>query len=238
MSTKRKQTLSRERRRHGSTKGKRWAQAMATRQQLIDTGRNLFAEKGYHATSTPEIVAQSGVTQGALYHHFADKEDLFLAVFMEVQRDVSKISLGTIPPIADADPWTIFRKGSSAFLHAVVGHKDLQRILLLDGPVVLGWKRWREIQQSYGLGTISDAVSKAIAAEILPPLQVTPLAHMILAMFDEAALLIVNGEDRPAAIEQIAATVDALLRGIAIPQNPRPKSSRLGNKKSKGVGRK
>ena len=214
MNIKHDPTLSSARRGYGGN-GKRRAQAMATRQKLIDIGRLLFAEKGYHGTGTTEIVAKSGLTQGALYHHFADKEDLFLAVFMDVQRDVAEVSLGSIPPIEPGEPWIAFRKGVDAFLRVVVDHKDLQRILLLDGPVVLGWKRWREIQKSYGLGIISDAVGKAITAGIVPPLPVTQLAHMILAVIDEAALLIVNANDPPAAIEQAVATVDAILSGIA-----------------------
>ena len=199
-------------------RGKRLAQKNATRQALIDTARRLFAEKGYHETGTTEIVAEAGVTQGALYHHFADKEDLFLAVFMAVQRDVLRISEAASGTTGAADPWTEFRKGVHAFLIAAPAHRDLQRILLLDGPVVLGWKRWREIQQSHGLGAVVAAIELAVAAGLLPALPVQQTGHMILAMIDEAALLIVNGENRPAKIRQIADTVDVLLAGIALPR--------------------
>jgi AcrR family transcriptional regulator len=223
VSIKRSKSESSGRRKYGINKGKRWAKASATRQKLIDTGRKLFAEHGYHGTGTTEIVAQSGVTQGALYHHFADKEDLFLAVFMDVQRDLPRITQASVEPsINESNPWSAFREGVSTFLNVIVNHRDLQRILLVDGPAVLGWKRWREIQQSYGLGVISDAVEASIAAGILPALPAKQLSHMILAASDEAALLIVNGEGQPAAIKRIAATMDALLAGLAAPESRRP----------------
>jgi hypothetical protein len=86
---------------------------------------------------------------------------------------------------------------------------------LLDGPAVLGWRRWRKIQQSQGLVTISDVARRAIIAKILPPLPVRQLSHTILSVIDEAATMIVNDYPRPAAIKRVAATVDAVLDGLA-----------------------
>lgn len=213
-------------RRRYDGQGKRLAQKNATRLALVATARRLFAEKGYHETGTTEIVAAAGVTQGALYHHFADKEDLFLAVFMAVQRDVPQISAAASGTAGKTDPWTKFRRGVHAFLTAAPAHRDLQRILLLDGPVVLGWKRWREIQQSHGLGAVVAALDKAMAAGVLPALPVQQTGHMILAMIDEAALLIVNGENRPAKIRAIADTVDVLLSGMALTRSAMARARR------------
>src|SRR5881398_3481078 len=105
--------------------------AEATRAALIASARALFAERGYAAVSIEEIVRRARVTRGALYHHFEDKADLFRAVFERVQRLLDAAS-------SQPDPARHLEVGCHAFLDACA-EPDVQRIVLLDGPAVLGW---------------------------------------------------------------------------------------------------
>src|SRR5262245_61399370 len=117
-------------------------QAAATRAALLAAARRLFSEKGFHATSTPEVVAAAGVTRGALYHHFENKEGLFRAVFEAVEADL--MAREAARPSAGGDTWDRFRSAFEFFLEASAQDLEVQRIILIDGPAVLGWATWRE----------------------------------------------------------------------------------------------
>src|SRR3712207_6233412 len=104
---------------------RRAEQAEGTRAALVEAARNLFAERGYAAVGTEEIVAAARVTRGALYYHFSDKRDLFRTVFAEVDRElvegVARVAL------EETDPWRSLVAGCDAFLDACVD-PALQRI--------------------------------------------------------------------------------------------------------------
>jgi AcrR family transcriptional regulator len=191
----------------------RAGQAAATREQLIAVAREMFAERGYYDTSTPDIVVRSGLTRGALYHHFADKKDLFLAVMLSVQEDVRPSATPASGEEA-ADPWENFKRRIDAFLETTSRRPDIQRILLVDGPAVLGWRHWREIQSAYGLGLIETALRQAMDANSLPPGPTTPLAHLILAAVDEACMLIATAKSPERARKEVSAALVAMLDGI------------------------
>jgi AcrR family transcriptional regulator len=111
----------------------------ATRAQLLGAARALFSERGYSAVGTEEIVARAGVTRGALYHHFADKKDLFRAVHEQIEQELVA-SIGAKMGAVD-DPWELMLTGTRAFLDACLDPAII-RISLLDAPVVLGWQEW------------------------------------------------------------------------------------------------
>ncbi len=134
--------------------------AEATRSALIVAARHLFVERGYHDTSTEEIVALAAVgTRGALYHHFADKRALFVAVFEAVEEDLV-VAAGS--QLVEAPPLEMLRNGLLGFLDASVT-PEVQRILLIDGPAVLGWQEWRAVEARYGLGGIQAMLELAVA---------------------------------------------------------------------------
>src|SRR2546423_14950594 len=122
-------------------KNRRVEQGMATGAHLVGTARELFAARGYADVATEEIVRAAGVTRGALYHHFRGKEDLFRAVFEEVERDLTE-RIAQVA-FAEQDPWKLIRAGAAAFLDACL-EPEAQRIALMDAPSVLGWEEWRE----------------------------------------------------------------------------------------------
>src|SRR2546421_10255411 len=109
----------------------------ATREALIAAARELFAERGYAAVGTEEIVRAAGVTRGALYHHFAGKRELFEAVHEDDERQlVERIAASAIS--TSADPLQALHAGAQAFLDACED-PAVQRIALVDAPSVLGW---------------------------------------------------------------------------------------------------
>jgi AcrR family transcriptional regulator len=183
----------------------------ATKAALIAAARELFVSKGYFATGTEEIVAKANVgTRGALYHHFADKLDLFRAVFDQVQAD---LAAATIVNERD-DALDLLTAGLQQFLDASADNLDVQQVLLIDGPAVLGWEQWRNLEAEYGLGAITAMLDSAIAQQVIPRQPTAPLAHMLLAAVDEAALYIANAPDRRQAHNQARQALKGLLSGL------------------------
>jgi AcrR family transcriptional regulator len=182
-----------------------------TRAALVDAARKLFVTKGYFATGTEEIVAQANVgTRGALYHHFADKQDLFLAVFHQVQADLAAAT--TAPERGDA--LDLLTAALQQFLDASADNADVQQVLLIDGPAVLGWGQWRRLEADYGLGAITAMLDVAVSERAIPKQPTAPLAHMLLAAVDEAALYIANADDRRQARNETRRALGRLVDGL------------------------
>lgn len=197
-----------------STKERRAAQAAATRAALIAAARELFVAKGYHQTGTEEIVAAAAITRGALYHHFADKQALFEAVFIGVEEELVATAAASLSTLEDGSALGILRHGLIGFLDASLT-THVQQILLLDGPAVLGWRRWRELEGLYGLGAIQAMLQRAVEEGDLPADQpVELMAHVLLAAADEAALFIANSADQQRARDEAVQTLDALIAGL------------------------
>ena len=183
----------------------------ATKAALISAARELFVSKGYFATGTEEIVGKADVgTRGALYHHFVDKEDLFRAVFDQVQAD---LAAATVVNERD-DALELLTAALQQFLEASADNSDVQQILLIDGPAVLGWDQWRSLEAQYGLGVITAMLDAAVTQKVIPRQPTAPLAHMLLAAVDEAALYIANASDRRQAHNQARQSLKRLLGGL------------------------
>lgn len=184
-----------------------------TRDALLAAARTLFGTRGYAAVGTEEIVRAAGVTRGALYHQFRDKEQLFEAVFEAVEAETTQRI--AVLAIADAtDPLTALRNGARAFL-TVCAEPEIERIALLDAPAVLGWERWREIGFAYGLGLVASVLQAGIDAGVIAAQPVTPLAHLLLGALDEGALYVARAEDRATARAEIEQVLDRLIDGLA-----------------------
>jgi AcrR family transcriptional regulator len=186
----------------------------ATRALLIDAGRKLFSDKGYADVSTQAIVAAAGVTRGALYHQFADKAALFAAVYEEVERDLVTDIARQIMDDQPADPLEAMRLGARLFLDRCSA-PDIQRIVLIDAPAVLGWDQWRAVGVKYGLGVIEGMLAHAIAEGAIPEQPLRPTAHVMLGALDEAALFVSRATNRDKARKDMDAVCDRLINGIA-----------------------
>jgi AcrR family transcriptional regulator len=172
------------------------ARSSATRTALVAVARELFGNRGFHAVPADEIVRAAGVTRGALYHHYADKQGLFRAVFEQVEREVSagvEVALATAPDIGRGMPAVL-----GAFLDAC-DRPEVRQICLVDAPSVLGWSTWREIEAGHGLGLLAGALERALAGGLLRPHDPAILAQLLLSAMIEAALLIAHAEDPVAA---------------------------------------
>jgi AcrR family transcriptional regulator len=186
----------------------------ATRRALIAAARPLFAERGYAAVGTEEIVRAAGVTRGALYHHFEGKRELFEAVYEEVEVELAqRIAAGALQANASS-PLEAMRAGTEMFLEAST-EPETQRIVLLDGPAVLGWDRWREIAAAHGLGLIEATLAAAIEAGAIDPQPIKPLAHVLMGALDEAAMLVARADDPEAMKTEVGGTLGALLDGLS-----------------------
>jgi len=185
----------------------------ATRAALVAAARPLFAEHGYGGVGTETIVRAAGVTRGALYHQFADKTELFQAVYEAVEEDLAGRLAERIAAAGASDPIEVMMLGADAWLDAC-DEQEVQQIVLLDGPAVLGWELWREIGLRYGLGLVEALLAHAVEVGRIPPQPVAPLAHVLMGALDEAALYIARAHDPAAASEQIRAVVARLLSGL------------------------
>lgn len=188
----------------------------ATRSELVAVARRLFAERGYAGVGTEEIVRAAGVTRGALYHHFESKRELLAAVYEQVERELTEriATEAFAGGQAPADPVEALRRGAELFLDACL-EPDVQRIVLLDAPAVLGWERWREVASRYGLGLIEATLQAAIDAGEITAQPAGPLAHVLMGALDEAAMYVARAENRVAARAEMGAALSHVLDAFA-----------------------
>ncbi len=168
-----------------------------TRAHLVDVAARLFAAGGYDGTSIEAVLAEAGVSRGSLYHHFRGKDALFLAVLHDVGERVG----GQIAAaMQDAtDPVGALRAGSKVWFR-LAADPVVQQIMLIDAPTVLGWQRWRDLDEQSSLAVIRPALSFAADAGRIERRHVDMFAHIVLAASNEVALVIGRAEDPAAAL--------------------------------------
>jgi len=189
------------------------AKGAETRRQLVATATDLFAARGYESTSIDDVLGAAGVSRGALYHHFPGKEALFEAVLESVEEE---LAAGVVAAAAAApEPRLALQAGSLAWLERL---RDpvIRRIVLVDAPAVVGWQRWREIDECHWFGLLKSALAEALPPSRLDATSLDVLAHMLLAALNELAFVIARAEDPDAAAQAgEAAVVDLLGRLLA-----------------------
>jgi AcrR family transcriptional regulator len=160
----------------------RIAKGEATRAAILGAAAELFGQEGYEAVSIEAVLAASGVTRGALYHHFASKEALFEAVFEAAEREIAGRTR-----VRAASALEALIAGCQAFLELAQA-EDVRRIVLTDAPMALGWSKARQIDGRHGFGLLKTSVARAGAAAGVAPDLVEPVAHMLLAALNELAV--------------------------------------------------
>jgi AcrR family transcriptional regulator len=197
-------------------KSRQEERSAATRSQLLAAARRLWGERGYADVGTEEIVHAAGVTRGALYHHFESKRELLAAVYEQVEVELTeRIAREAFDgERAPESPLEALRLGSELFLDACL-EPDVQRIVLLDAPSVLGWERWREVALRFGLGLIEASLKAAMEDGSIPEQPVRPLAHVLMGALDEAALLVARADDDGETRREVGRTLSRLLDGLA-----------------------
>jgi AcrR family transcriptional regulator len=190
--------------------------AEETRAALLAAARALFAERGYAGVGTEEIVRAARLTRGALYHHFGGKEDLFRAVYEEVEQEI--VVQIAAEAVKAADPLAALQIGARVWLDACED-PAIQRIALLDAPSVLGWEQWREIGLRYGFGLVEGTLAAAMDAGQIERQPVRPLAHLLIGSIDEAAMLIARADDGGKTKREVAALVQRTLDALLTPSS-------------------
>jgi AcrR family transcriptional regulator len=182
------------------------------REALIEAAHELFMERDYDDVPTEEILERSGVSRGALYHHFDAKVDLFRAVFMASERRVIDRIASQAP--SSATPFESIVFLARGYLRAAVEDEELRRIGLGQTRAVLGWEGWREACTELGIGLALAGATAAIEAGELPPRDPETTAMVLLGTMIEAAMLITVAEDPVAQRERSEEVVVDLLEGL------------------------
>jgi AcrR family transcriptional regulator len=185
-------------------------QAESTRQMLVSVARELFAERGYAATSIEEIIQRAGVARGALYHHFAGKDALFRAVYDAVQAETATRVVAAA--LAGPDPWAGVRAGLSAFLDACL-EPEFRRIVVLDSVPVLAQGVWDGGIEHNELPMLRNVLTPLVQT-YLPAVPVEPLVYVALGGLYGAALYIARSPEPGAARAEADVVLDTLISGL------------------------
>jgi AcrR family transcriptional regulator len=180
---------------------------------LIEVARRLFVANGFHATGISDLVAAAGMTRGALYHHFRDKEQLFEAVFRQVADELQAAAGASVAELA-AEPWRQLQEGLLSYLSLVADSREVQRVLLLDGPVVFGWEKWRQIQSEFTFAQLMTSLDRLIGNGVMARQPTRPLANLILAALNDAAMSIAHAQDPIAERKAAGAALLTLVSGL------------------------
>jgi AcrR family transcriptional regulator len=188
----------------------------ATREALVSAGRALFGARGYADVGTEEIVRTAGVSRGALYHQFADKAELFAAVFESVEEATSARIVAAVTAASPDDPIAAMQLGTAVFLD-ICTEPEMARIMLLDAPAVLGAQGWTDISTEYNMGLVVQLINSGIELGRIPPQPPVPLAHILLGAVREGALYLAGAADPAAARTQVGTVLNGFIESIARP---------------------
>jgi AcrR family transcriptional regulator len=183
----------------------------STRERLVTVARELFASRGYRDASIQGVLEAAGVSRGALYHHFANKEQLFEAVLECVESEIADVVRAAG---RDADsPRAALRAGCAAWLR-LARDPTVRQIALIDAPTAVGWARWREIDARHGFGMLRASLRSEAQSGRLSPELVDPYAHILLAALMELGLVIAQAETPASAQAQALIAVEDLLERL------------------------
>ncbi len=188
-------------------------QVAQTRAALVAAGRQLFGTSGFAATSVEDIARAARVTTGALYHHFPTKAAVFEAVFEQVHADLLAASVTAAAGAANAID--LLAAGFGAFLDKVL-EPEVQQIIVIDGPAVLGLARFTELDERYGLAATVAAIEAANASGALRVADPPTLARLLFGALTRAGLLIASSSEPAATRDVVAATLRAMISGFAV----------------------
>jgi AcrR family transcriptional regulator len=186
-------------------------QSEITRRRLIRAARRLYGRKGYSDTSIEDVVRAAKVTRGALYHHFANKRELFQAVYEQLAEELATEL--TEAARVEPRPELHLEIGCHAFLDACV-HHDVRQILILDAPAVLGVEVRDEINSRHARGMLTLALSGGMEQGYLREQAVEPLAYLLLGALEEAGLQIARAENVKSVRKELGVAVQGLLDGL------------------------
>lgn len=166
--------------------------AAVTKANIIAVARRLFATRGYDRTSTEAILEESKVSRGSLYHHFENKEALFAAVLEAVEIDITTATGQARANITD--PVEALSAAFDSFLD-MASETEVRQIVLTDAHSVVGWQKWREIEERHGFGRLKQALKLIAAVGRIHEDMVDVFAHILLASLLEVAFVVARSPD-------------------------------------------
>ena len=182
----------------------------STRRLLVSTARQLFEQQGYAATRVEDVVELAGVTRGALYHHFPTKQSLFDAVIVDIQDELaSHVDRAATKP---ADPWDQFVAGWLAFID-VAPESGIRR-LMLEGPGVLGHRRWTEIDDDHFMTPVQEALRYLDKLELLAEKPTPMTARVLLTISNALGTLVAQSDNPRRARKEVASIWERLLGSL------------------------
>ncbi len=194
-----------------SGSSRRQQYSASTKRALVDVATELFTEQGYAGTSLDAIVAGARVTKGALYHHFSGKQALFEAVFESVEADASK-TIGKAVRTTK-DPWEKAVLGLRSFLE-VVQQPEYSRVVIQEGPVVLGYERYREQEERSTFGIVQEIVSSVLTSYDLEPSMVETFSRVFFGAMSAAGAAVSSADDTRRASAEVEAAIAFILAGL------------------------
>lgn len=195
-----------------NTENKNRQRGASTRAHLLEIAAELFTERGYERTSIEVVLERAEVSKGSLYHHFANKEALLEAVLEEVERGVAAklVKAGS----DTSDPVEALRRACRAWLR-LARDPAVRQIVLLDAPAVMGWNKWRELDDRHAFGILKAAVAETPACRKAGQ-SPEVLGHIILASIIEMAMLIARSNTPKKTLATTDAALDRLLGQLLI----------------------
>jgi len=187
--------------------------AASTKRALVDAALEQFSEKGYSATSLDAIVSAAAVTKGALYHHFTGKQALFEAVFERVEGDAAREIAASVKGVRD--PWEKSIQGLRTFL-AVVQDPTYRRVVMQEGPSVLGYERFREQEGRSSFAIVLEIVDTVLSAGPLRPDEpmVETFSRIFFGALSSAGESVSDSADPAAASLRVEAAIGFILMGL------------------------
>jgi AcrR family transcriptional regulator len=178
---------------------------------IEEAARKLFATRGFAETTIDDIAAKAGVAKGAVYHHFSSKEEIFTLVLEHLQEalatEQAKLASARIE-----DPLDLAAASVLKYLLSI-SEPDIHRILLIDGPVVVGWQKWREIDMRY-FGAMTKAGLANAFGDRLSPREIDAITHLLFGAIMEAALVCATADDPKKSAKEMSAGMRILLGGL------------------------
>lgn len=192
---------------------KEQARSARTRAALIDAARQSFGSKGYNATIVGDLVAEASLTRGALYHHFVDKADLFEAVVRQVSAEIRDKAYHIVQA-NHSDISDMFLQGMNTYLRLIAYDLAAQRIILIDGPSVLGWDRWQAINSDIFLTGVVRGLEMLMDLGKIREVQAETMGRLILASLNEASHLIAHATNHERVWREVTEAIGALIKGL------------------------
>jgi AcrR family transcriptional regulator len=208
----------------------------ATKAKLLGIARTLFFEKGFDQVSAETLVQAAGLTRGALYHHFGGKEELFLVLYGQIQAEVGERIQAAA--LRATTPQQALKSGCRAFLEACTD-PEVRQIMLIDGPKVLSWEQWRQIDAQYSLGLLKTGLAEALADSSdlsNSPEALEAIAHLLIGAMNEAALWIAQSSDPQLALQESVTALERLLTGLGMNELASKRAVRMPPKPGESLG--